>query len=149
MARLVFTSIALRGSKPKLLRSERANPRTATREEVTSTAQIAICAASSRSRTVIRRPTVPVDPAFTIWYGLARSTWRTGTMPKRNPLTSAKAKAMALVMEASRSGERDVPDYVEIDHDRMKGRFIRAPKPTDVPFPVSMEPNLVIEFYSR
>ena len=45
----------------------------------------------------------------------------------------AKAKAMALVMEASRSGERDVPDYVEIDHDRMKGRFIRAPKPTDVP----------------
>jgi small subunit ribosomal protein S4 len=61
----------------------------------------------------------------------------------------AKAKTMALVMEASRSGERDVPDYVEIDHDRMKGRFIRAPKPTDVPFPVSMEPNLVIEFYSR
>jgi small subunit ribosomal protein S4 len=60
-----------------------------------------------------------------------------------------KAKAMALVLEASRSGERDVPDYVEIDHDRMKGRFIRAPKPTDVPYPVSMEPNLVIEFYSR
>ena len=60
-----------------------------------------------------------------------------------------KAKQMVLVLEAAKSGERDVPDYVEIDHDRMKGRFIRAPKPTDVPYPVPMEPNLVIEFYSR
>ena len=62
---------------------------------------------------------------------------------------TAKAKQMALVLEASVSGERDVPDYLEIDHDRMRGRFIRAPKPTDVPYPVSMEPNLVIEYYSR
>jgi small subunit ribosomal protein S4 len=62
---------------------------------------------------------------------------------------TAKAKGLALVLEASKSGERDVPDYLEIDHDRMRGRFIRAPKPTDVPYPVSMEPNLVIEFYSR
>ena len=62
---------------------------------------------------------------------------------------AAKAKQMALVLEAASSGERDVPDYVEIDHDRMRGRFIRAPKPTDVPYPVTMEPNLVIEFYSR
>ena len=58
----------------------------------------------------------------------------------------AKAKEMALVLEAAQSGERDVPDYVEIDHDRMSGRFIRAPKPTDVPYPVTMEPNLVIEY---
>ena len=56
---------------------------------------------------------------------------------------------MALVLEAASSWERDVPDYVEIDHERMRGRFIRAPKPTDVPYPVTMEPNLVIEFYSR
>jgi small subunit ribosomal protein S4 len=62
---------------------------------------------------------------------------------------TAKAKQLALVLEASVSGERDVPDYLEIDHDRMRGRFIRAPKPTDVPYPVSMEPNLVIEYYSR
>jgi len=62
---------------------------------------------------------------------------------------AGKAKEMALVLEAARSGERDVPDYVEIDHDRMRGRFIRAPKPADVPYPVTMEPNLVIEFYSR
>jgi len=62
---------------------------------------------------------------------------------------TAKTKQLALVLEASRSGERDVPDYLEIDHDCMRGRFIRAPKPTDVPYPVSMEPNLVIEYYSR
>ena len=62
---------------------------------------------------------------------------------------TAKAKQLALVLEASGSGERDVPEYLEIDHDRMRGRFIRAPKPTDVPYPVSMEPNLVIEYYSR
>ena len=60
-----------------------------------------------------------------------------------------KAKEMALVLEAAQSSERDVPDYVEIDHDRMRGRFIRAPKLADVPYPVTMEPNLVVEYYSR
>ena len=60
-----------------------------------------------------------------------------------------KAKDMAVVIEATQSSERDVPDYLEIDHERMRGRFIRAPKLADVPFPVSMEPNLVVEFYSR
>jgi small subunit ribosomal protein S4 len=60
-----------------------------------------------------------------------------------------KAKEMALVLEATQSSERDVPDYIEIDHETMKGRFIRAPKLSDVPFPVTMEPNLVVEFYSR
>jgi small subunit ribosomal protein S4 len=60
-----------------------------------------------------------------------------------------KAKEMALVLEATQSNERDVPDYLEIDHERMRGRFIRAPKLADVPYPVTMEPNLVVEFYSR
>src|SRR6267142_2900933 len=61
----------------------------------------------------------------------------------------SRAKEMALVLEATQSGERDVPDYVEIDHERMAGRFVRAPKLADVPFPVTMEPNLVVEYYSR
>ena len=61
----------------------------------------------------------------------------------------SRAKEMALVIEATQSGERDVPDYVEIDHERMVGRFVRAPKLADVPFPVTMEPNLVVEYYSR
>jgi len=61
----------------------------------------------------------------------------------------SKAKEMVVVLESVKSGERDVPDYLEVDHDRMKGRFVRAPKLADVPYPVSMEPNLVVEFYSR
>ncbi|MBI3516111.1 MAG: 30S ribosomal protein S4 [Proteobacteria bacterium] len=60
-----------------------------------------------------------------------------------------KSKQLAIVIEASQSSERDVPDYVEIDHQAMKGKFIRAPKLADVPYPVAMEPNLVVEFYSR
>src|SRR5947208_6271346 len=42
------------------------------------------------SRTVIRRPTLPVDPDLTIWYGSVLSTWRTGTIPKRNPLAKSR-----------------------------------------------------------
>ncbi len=45
--------------------------------------------------------------------------------------------------------KRDVPEYLEVDHRSMKGRFARAPKLSDVPYPVTMEPNLVVEFYSR
>ena len=60
-----------------------------------------------------------------------------------------KSKQLAIVLEASKSPERDVPDYLQVDHDRMKGSFVRAPKLADVPYPVSMEPNLVVEFYSR
>ena len=60
-----------------------------------------------------------------------------------------KSKQLAVVLEAAKSTERDVPDYLQVDHDGMKGAFVRAPKLADVPYPVSMEPNLVVEFYSR
>ena len=60
-----------------------------------------------------------------------------------------KSKQLVIVLEAAKSTERDVPDYLQVDHDRMKGTFVRAPKLADVPYPVSMEPNLVVEFYSR
>ncbi|OAN51423.1 30S ribosomal protein S4 [Paramagnetospirillum marisnigri] len=60
-----------------------------------------------------------------------------------------KSKDMALIVEAAQSPERDVPDYLEVDHKDMKGKFIRAPKLGDVPYAVQMEPNLVVEFYSR
>jgi small subunit ribosomal protein S4 len=53
------------------------------------------------------------------------------------------------VIEASASNERDVPDYLEVDGGTFKGRFLRAPNLADVPYPVQMEPNLVVEFYSR
>ena len=60
-----------------------------------------------------------------------------------------KARQMALVLEAVESPERDVPDYVNVDHKEMKGTFVRGPKLADVPYPCQMEPNLVIEYYSR
>jgi len=60
-----------------------------------------------------------------------------------------KSKDMALILEAAGSAERDVPEYLQVDHKEMKGSFVRAPKLSDVPYPVQMEPNLVIEFYSR
>ena len=60
-----------------------------------------------------------------------------------------KSKNLALVLEAAGSPERDVPDYLEVDQKAMKATFIRTPGLADVPYPVQMEPNLVIEYYSR
>ena len=60
-----------------------------------------------------------------------------------------KIKKNGVALEAVKSPERDVPDYITVDHDKMKGSFVRGPKLADVPYPVQMEPNLVIEFYSR
>ena len=60
-----------------------------------------------------------------------------------------KSRELPLVLEAVGSGERDVPDYLEVDHKAMKGKYIRVPTFAEVPYPVQMEPNLVVEFYSR
>ena len=60
-----------------------------------------------------------------------------------------KSRDIAMVLEASKSPERDVPDYLEVDHGKMIATFQRIPALADVPFPVIMEPNLVVEFYSR
>ena len=61
----------------------------------------------------------------------------------------AKSRELPLVLEGVESVERDLPDYIEVNHKDMKATFVRAPKLADVPYPVQMEPNLVIEFYSR
>ncbi|MDF7674381.1 30S ribosomal protein S4 [Acetobacteraceae bacterium ESL0709] len=60
-----------------------------------------------------------------------------------------KSKQLAVVLDAVQSAERDVPEYIEVDHRQMKGTFLRVPQLSDVPYPVQMEPNLVVEFYSR
>jgi len=60
----------------------------------------------------------------------------------------SKAQEMALVMEAQSLAERDIPDYVAPDGNS-KAQFTRVPTLDEVPYPVRMEPNLVIEFYSR
>ena len=60
-----------------------------------------------------------------------------------------QSKEMPLVLEAIVSQEREIPEYLEVDTKDFKGRFLRAPLMHDVPYPVTMEPNLVIEYYSR
>ena len=60
-----------------------------------------------------------------------------------------KSKQLALVLEATALAERDVPDYIEVDHSKMTAKLMRIPAPTDVPYPVQMEPHLVVEYYSR
>ncbi|QQS13862.1 MAG: 30S ribosomal protein S4 [Rhodospirillales bacterium] len=62
---------------------------------------------------------------------------------------TAKAKQLAVVLEAVQLAEREVPEYIEVDHKEMKGKFLRGPKLADVPYPVQMEPSMVVEFYSR
>ncbi|MEM7171641.1 MAG: 30S ribosomal protein S4 [Pseudomonadota bacterium] len=61
----------------------------------------------------------------------------------------AKSRELPLVLEGVESVERDLPDYIDVEFKDMKATFVRAPKLADVPYPVQMEPNLVIEFYSR
>jgi small subunit ribosomal protein S4 len=60
-----------------------------------------------------------------------------------------RAQTMPMVLEAVSRPERDVPEYLTVDSKAMKGQFVRIPKLSDVPYPVQMEPNLVIEYYSR
>ena len=60
-----------------------------------------------------------------------------------------KSRELPLVLAAIESPERDLPDYVDVDVKKMRGTYVRAPKLADVPYPVQMGPNLVIEFYSR
>jgi small subunit ribosomal protein S4 len=60
-----------------------------------------------------------------------------------------KSRQIGMVLDAVESPERDVPDYMEVDYNHMKGTFVRTPVLADVPYPVEMEPNLVIEYYSR
>lgn len=60
-----------------------------------------------------------------------------------------KAKDMAVVIESLAMTDREVPDYMEVDAKEGKGTFIRVPAFADIPYATQMEPNLVVEFYSR
>jgi small subunit ribosomal protein S4 len=61
---------------------------------------------------------------------------------------SAKGREMALVIDASRSPERDTPDYLEVEEGK-SAKFLRTPKLSDVPYGAQMQPHLIVEFYSR
>ena len=60
-----------------------------------------------------------------------------------------KSKQMTMIVGALISKERDVPDYIEIDEKNKKAKLTRIPKFSEIPYPTIMEPNLVIEYYSR
>lgn len=59
------------------------------------------------------------------------------------------SKQMPIIMEAVQKQEREVPDYLEVDAAKMSTKYVRTASYIDIPYPVQMEPNLVIEFYSR
>jgi small subunit ribosomal protein S4 len=60
-----------------------------------------------------------------------------------------KSRQLALVVLATTATDRELPSYIEADHKAGTGKFVRGPKFEEVPYPVQMEPNLIIEFYSR
>ena len=60
-----------------------------------------------------------------------------------------RSKQLAIVLEATQIAERDVPDYIEADHAKMTAKLTRIPTIGEVPYPVMMEPHLIVEYYSR
>ena len=60
-----------------------------------------------------------------------------------------KSKQMAAILEALALAERDIPDYIEVDQHKLTVKFVRTPTLGDVPYPVKMEPNLVVEYYAK
>ncbi len=60
-----------------------------------------------------------------------------------------RSKQITALLEAVQLAERDVPEYIDADHSKMTAKFIRTPSLGDVPYPVIMEPNLVIEYYAQ
>ena len=60
-----------------------------------------------------------------------------------------KSKKLTIIDGALQSKERDVPEYIQLDDKKKTAKLVRVPKFSEVPYPVIMEPNLVIEYYSR
>ena len=60
-----------------------------------------------------------------------------------------KSRSLEIVLRGIESTERDIPDYIECDQKKLTAKITRIPKLAEVPYPVQMEPNLVVEFYSR
>lgn len=60
-----------------------------------------------------------------------------------------RSKQLTIVLEAMQLPERDIPDYLDVDASKMAATFVRTPSLGDVPYPVLMEPNLVVEFYAK
>jgi small subunit ribosomal protein S4 len=59
------------------------------------------------------------------------------------------SKQLAVILSAVSNKERDVPEYIVADHKQFSAKFTRVPKMEEIPYPALMEPNLVVEYYSR
>jgi small subunit ribosomal protein S4 len=59
------------------------------------------------------------------------------------------SKQLTIVLESNALAERDVPDFIEADHGKQTAKLTRIPSTSEVPFPVQMEPHLIVEYYSR
>ena len=60
-----------------------------------------------------------------------------------------KSKKLTFIDGSLQSKEREVPEYIQLDEKNKKAKLIRIPKFSEIPYPTIMEPNLVIEYYSR
>ena len=60
-----------------------------------------------------------------------------------------KSKKLNIIDGSIQSKERDVPEYIQLDNKQKSVKLVRVPKFAEVPYPVIMEPSLVIEYYSR
>ena len=60
-----------------------------------------------------------------------------------------KSKQLSIIDIALANKERETPEYIQLDEKNKKLKFVRTPKLEEVPYPIVMEPNLVIEYYSR
>ena len=99
-------------------------------------------------------PTVFAARQF-VNHGHIRVNGKTVNIPsyvvKEEDIISIKEKSrqMPLVLLAMESPEREVPEYLAVDQNKLEGTFLSVPALSEIPYPVQMEPNLVIEFYSR
>ncbi len=112
-------------------------------------------AASTRSSTVRSSCATPFAARQFVNHGHVKVNGRRVNIPsylvKPGDVIEVKdkSKQLEVVIVASQLAERDVPDYIEVDHAKMTAKVTRIPTLSEVPYPVQMEPNLVIEFYSR
>ena len=60
-----------------------------------------------------------------------------------------KSKEMTIILGALFNKEREIPEYIQMDEKNKRAKLIRVPEFSEIPYPTIMEPNLVIEYYSR
>ena len=76
-------------------------------------------------------------------------SWRIICISDLKNSTASKTKELTIIVGSLISKEREVPDYIKMDEKNKQATLTRVPKFSEVPYPSIMEPNLVVEYYSR